>query len=79
MHKARVIYNEFENSFDIDIQQEDGTWGLSSRFSCNHCLQEKDAMQKSANFISWEILPKIKELAIYGYDICLLGEWIKER
>ena len=74
--KARIVYNTFEDRFDIDIQQEDGTWGLSSGFNCRHCLEEKDNPQKEADFIHYNILNKIKELKEWGYEVNLLGTWI---
>ena len=73
--KARVVYNKFDDRFDIDIQQADGSWELSFGFKCQHSTTEPKRTQ-DANYISWEILEKIRDLKLYGYEIYLLGKWI---
>lgn len=66
--KARVIYNEEFDSFDVEIKTEDG-WGLDQRYKCQVSSQSRTG---EANCIHFGILNKINELQWLGYDVRIL-------
>lgn len=65
MKKARVIYNEEYDAFDIEINTGDG-WGLETRYPCH--TSTKNPMG-NANFISFTILKVLAQLEYLGYKI----------
>ena len=65
MRNARIIYNELHDAFDLEINTGDG-WGLDSRYNCH--TSTKNPMG-DANFISFTILKKLRQLEDLGYKI----------
>lgn len=65
MKKARVIYNEHEDAYDIEILI-DGEWGLCTRYPCH--ASTKNPMG-DADYISFRILKEIVHLQNIGYSI----------
>lgn len=78
MKKARIIYNHLDDRFEIYIMHEDGEWELYKRFICQHSTTESPNTVE-ADYISWEILKEIRDMCEIGYEIYLMGTWIKER
>lgn len=64
--KARIIYNEEFDSFDVEILTDEG-WGLDRRYKC---VTREGGNQ--ANFIHFGILRKIAELHYQGYKVEVL-------
>ena len=65
MLKARVIYTEQEDAYDIEINTGDG-WGLCTRYPCH--TSTKNPMG-NADYISFRILKEIVHLQNIGYTI----------
>lgn len=68
MKKARVIYNENHDSFDVEILTN-GEWGLESRY---HCVCMDGQAVLGANYIHFGILRKIADLQWMGYRVEVL-------
>ncbi len=66
--KARVIYNEEFDSFDVEILTETG-WGLDQRYKCQARL---DGNPMQTNFIHFGILRKLADLDYQGYKVEIL-------
>lgn len=73
MKEARVIYNEKEDAFEIQINTGDG-WGLETSYRFR---KDADYPEADADFISWRIIDKLGKLQYLGYKIKFL-DWIKE-
>lgn len=77
MHKARVVYNNMEDSFDVEVYSHQyNNWGLDTRYPCRHSKEDKNP---EAEFIPWRILHKIRDMCDMGYDVNLCGTWIQSR
>ena len=76
-HKARVVYNNMEDSFDVEIYSHIyNNWGLDTRYYCCHSKEYNNA---EAEFIPWKILHKIRDMVDMGYEVNLCGTWIQSR
>lgn len=64
--QARIIYNETEDSFDVEIMTDEG-WGLDQRY---RCVPKEGGTQ--TNFIHFGILRKIADLNWQGYKVEVL-------
>ena len=74
-HKARIVYNDMEDSFDVEIySHKDNTWGLDTRYPCRHSKEDNN---KTAEFIPWSIIHKIRDMCDMGYKVNLCGTWIE--
>lgn len=65
MRKAKVIYNDVEDQFEIQINTGDG-WGLESAYPCH--TSTKNPMG-DANFIHFTVLKSLAMLENFGYTI----------
>ena len=63
--KARIIYNEEHDAFDVEIETKEG-WEREKRFQC--VVAEKTP-RANAYFIHFSILRKIKDLQCMGYEV----------
>lgn len=63
IRKAKIVYNEEKDSFEIHINTGDG-WGFSVGYPC---VARENCTEK--NFIHWGILRKLDELVEFGYSI----------
>lgn len=66
--RARIIYNEEFDSFDVEIMTEEG-WGLDQRYKCQARLGGNESQ---TNFIHFGILRKIADLNYQGYKVEML-------
>lgn len=64
--RARIIYNEEFDSFDIEILTNN-SWGLESRYNC--VASDKNP---NPNYIHFGILRKISDLSYMGYKVEVL-------
>lgn len=64
MKKAKVIYNEKEDAFEIHINTGDG-WGLCTAYRCFTIAKNPNG---EPNFISFTVLKKLAELEQLGYQ-----------
>lgn len=65
MKKARVVYNNTFDSFDIEILTDEG-WGLCTRYTCQNSTKNPDS---EPNMIHFSALNKLSELQWLGYHI----------
>ena len=65
MKKAKVIYNEKEDAFEIHINTGDG-YGLCTSYRCFTIAKDPNG---DPNFISFTVLKKLAELELFGYEI----------
>ena len=63
--KAKIVYNQEEDSFEIHINTGDG-WGFCTGYRCFAIAKDPDGEK---NFISWTVLRKLDELQKLGYEI----------
>lgn len=63
--KARIIYNEEHDAFDVEIQTKEG-WNLEKRFQC---VEAEKTPRANANFIHFSVLRKIRDLQYMGYEV----------
>ena len=63
--RAKVVYNEKEDSFEIYINTGDG-WGFCTGYRCFTIAKDPNG---EPNFISFTVLKKLAELQAYGYEI----------
>lgn len=66
--KAKVIYNQNEDRFEVHINTGDG-WGLETAYQCLDSSKGKGTTE----FIHWSVLAKLAQLQHLGYDIYLGG------
>lgn len=71
MKEARIIYNEKEDAFEIQINTGDG-WGLETSYRCRKDAQYPDG---PADFINWRIIEKLSKLKYLGYNIDFTWWW----
>ena len=62
---ARIIYNEKEDTFDVEIETKEG-WEIEKRFLCV-VAEERPSIH--ADFIHFSVLRKIKDLQDMGYKV----------
>lgn len=67
-NRARIIYNDEFDSFDVEIMTSEG-WGLDCRYPCV-CKEGQATL--GANYIHFGILRKIADLNWMGYDVEVL-------
>ena len=71
MKKARVIYRESTDQFEIQINTGDG-WGLDTAYNCTASARNP---MGNADFIHFGILKKLAELQYLGYEISFKKLW----
>lgn len=64
MLKAKVVYNENEDSYEIWVNTGDG-WGFANGYKC---VARKGGNDET-NFVSFQILAKLREMQAWGYKI----------
>lgn len=62
MKKARIIYNNAKDQFEVQINTGDG-WGLETAYRC----VAREGGDGTTDFISWRIIDKIQTLTMLGY------------
>ena len=67
MKKARVIYNEEYDAFDIELLSN-GEWELSNRYLCKTAEQ---CPTVNTVYIHFSILRKIADLQHMGYKVSI--------
>lgn len=65
MKKARVIYNENTDQFEVQYNAGDG-WETETAYNC---VASNKKPMGDANFISWTILRELANLENLGYKI----------
>lgn len=65
MKKARVIYNEVEDTFEVQFTS-DGEWVTDTSYTCQPSARHT---MGDANFIHFSILKKLAQLEYMGYKI----------
>lgn len=63
VRKAKIVYNETTDAFEVQINTGDG-WGVETIYKC--VAREPGG---GTNFISWRILRKLDQLQELGYQI----------
>lgn len=66
--KARIIYNEEFDSFDVEIMTDED-WRLDQRYLC---VYRDGFTNRGKNFIHFGILRKICDLQWQGYTVEVL-------
>ena len=69
MLKAKVIYNEKEDAFEIWINTGDG-WGFSKSYKCQPRANQKDGEENT--LIHFSLITTLREMQEYGYKIFYL-------
>ena len=65
MMKARVIYNEETDQFEVQYQNGE-KWVTETSYNC---VASNKKPMSDANFISWTILRELAKLEYLGYKI----------
>lgn len=65
MKKARVIYNENEDTFEVQYTS-DGEWVTETTYTCQPSARQT---MGNANFIHFSILKELAKLEYLGYKI----------
>lgn len=68
-NRARIIYNDEFDSFDVEILCINEGWVLDCRYPCV-CKDGQTTLE--ANYIHFGILRKIADLNWQGYDVEVL-------
>lgn len=63
---VRIIYNEKQDSFDLEISTDGGkSWGLSMSAHCIHSKRNNEADEKE--FIHYSIISELNKAIWIGY------------
>lgn len=65
MKKARVIYNEKDDTFEVQFTS-DGEWVTETAYTCQPSARNT---MGDANFIHFSILRELAKLEYLGYEI----------
>lgn len=65
MKKARVIYNDTEDTFEVQFTS-DGEWVTETSYTCQPSARQTNG---NANFIHFSILRELAKLEHLGYEI----------